>query len=162
MFRNRPEVILLVYGRGGHTAQMQRFLSQQKGCEYVYVALTNSEKNFQQISKKYFCIEARDKFSWIKNVFVTLAYTFISLFQMCRLVSKYKIKGVISTGPGLAIIPCIVARLIGAKVIYFESWSRFYKPSIAGRFVYRLAHLFFVQHKTICDKYPKSIDNGRL
>ncbi|WP_448546910.1 PssD/Cps14F family polysaccharide biosynthesis glycosyltransferase [Thalassotalea fusca] len=141
---------------------MQRFLSKQTESDYHYVALTNSEKNFPQIMQKYFCIEARDKYSWFKNIFVTFAYIFVSIFQMCRLVAKYKIRGVISTGPGLAIIPCIICRLTGAKVIYFESWSRFYKPSIAGRLVYRLAHLFFVQHKTICDKYPKSIYSGRL
>jgi beta-1,4-N-acetylglucosaminyltransferase len=164
MFKKRPEVVLLVYGRGGHTAQMTRFINNQpnelKG--HKYIALTNSNKMLGLFLAQYYMQEARDRYSVIKNIFVVFTYILLSSFQMVRIIRKYRIISMISTGPGMAIIPGIYCRLLGAKVIYFESWSRISTPAIAGKFMYRIAHLFFIQHKSIQKYYPKAIYAGRL
>ena len=164
LFKNRTEVILLVYGKGGHTAQMDRFLKNQpEGFQLNdYVALTNAKKPLTKCLDEYFSIEARDKHSVFKNFFIFFAYLFLSSVQMLRITSKYKVKAMISTGPGMAVVPGLFCRLLGAKVIYFESWSRFSTPAIAGRIMYRISHLFFIQHKSIQIHYPKAIYRGRL
>lgn len=164
MFNKRPKVVLLVFGKGGHTAQMTRFLSCETNSfiENNYVTLTNSNKPLPRVIDTFFSVEARDKHSLLKNVFLFFAYIFLSTFQMIRIISKYKIVGMISTGPGMAIIPGIICKLKRTKVVYFESWSRFSKPAIAGRIMYHIAHLFFIQHKSIQKYYPKAIYSGRL
>jgi UDP-N-acetylglucosamine:LPS N-acetylglucosamine transferase len=164
MFKNRPKVILLVYGKGGHSAQMARFLKNQPegGISKNYVALTNDDTSITHYTSKYFCIEARDKYTFFKNFFISLAYFFISLIQTIRILSKFNVQGFISTGPGMAVVPAIICRLFGIKVVYFESWSRFYTPAIAGQMMYRIAHLFFIQHKSIQRHYPKAVYTGRL
>lgn len=164
MFKKRPEVILLVYGKGGHTAQMDRFLKNQPADSKSkdYVVLTNAQKPLTRCLDEYFSIEARDKHNVFKTFLMVFAYLFLSSMQMLKIISKYKIKGMISTGPGMAVVPGIVCRLIGAKVVYFESWSRFSTPAIAGRVMYKIAHLFFIQHKSIQRHYPKAVYMGRL
>jgi beta-1,4-N-acetylglucosaminyltransferase len=164
MFNKRPKVVLLVYGKGGHTAQMTRFIHNQPKLSHVneYVALTNSNKLFSPFLAKYYIHEARDKYSAFKNVFVFFTYFLLSNFQMIRIICKYRIVSMISTGPGMAVIPGLFCRLIGAKVIYFESWSRVSTPAIAGKFMYRIAHLFFIQHKSLQKYYPKAMYMGRL
>jgi beta-1,4-N-acetylglucosaminyltransferase len=164
MFKKRPEVVLLVYGKGGHTAQMKRFIDNQPKELQAnnYVALTNSDKLLGQFLAQYYLPEARDKYSIFKNIFVLLTYFIVSISQMLRIIGKYNVVGMISTGPGMAVIPAIFCRLLGAKIIYFESWSRISTPAIAGKFIYRLAHLFFIQHKSIQKHYPKAIYAGRL
>ena len=164
MFNKRPEVILLVYGKGGHTAQMSRFLENQPGLfsENQYITLTNATKNHPGVIGKYYSVEARDKHSFLKNIFLFFAYIFFSSFQMFRIISKYKVVGMISTGPGMAIIPGLFCKLKRTKIVYFESWSRFSKPAIAGRIMYYIANLFFIQHKSIQKHYPKAIYSGRL
>ncbi len=164
MFKKRPEVILLVYGKGGHTAQMTRFLSNQLqySNEQEYISITNSNKALTGVVDSYYSVEARDKHSILKNIFLLFAYILLCSFQMIRVICKYKVVGMISTGPGMAVIPGIICKLKGTKVVYFESWSRFSKPAIAGRVMYYIAHLFFIQHKSIQRHYPKAIYAGRL
>jgi len=164
MFKNRPEVVLLVYGKGGHTAQMERFLKNQPADfqSKEYVAFTNAQKPLADYLGKYYSIEARDKYSFFKNFFIFFAYLFLSTIQMFRIISQYKVTGMISTGPGMAVIPGLFCRVIGAKIVYFESWSRITKPAIAGKMMYKIAHLFFIQHKSIQQHYPKAIYSGRL
>lgn len=164
MTRKKPEVLLLIYGNGGHTAQMQRFLNAQSkelsNCSYV--AITNSDKLADRHIELFYCIETRDKHSSLKSVFQVFVYLFFSFFQTIRLLTKYNVKGVISTGPGMAILPCIICKILRKKVIYFESWSRFTKKSLAGAIMYKVADLFFVQHKEMLMLYPKAIFKGRL
>lgn len=164
MFKKRPEVVLLVYGKGGHTAQMSRFIKNQPTQfeEHDYIALTNADKVLGQFLAQYYMQEARDRYSAVKNIFVFITYLLFSSFQVLRIICKYRVIAMISTGPGMAIIPGLIFRLLGAKIIYFESWSRITSPAIAGKFMYRLAHLFFIQHKTLQSQYPNAIYAGRL
>jgi len=164
MFKKRPEVVLLVYGKGGHAAQMERFLNNQKSeyKERKFITLSNAVLDIPSIVEPFFCIDARDKHYWYKNFFVFFAYIFLSIIQMFRIVFKYKVVGMISTGPGLAVIPGLICRLLRKKVIFFEDWCRFATPSLAGRIMYPIANVFFVQHESIRKFYPKSIYMGRL
>lgn len=163
-FKSRKEVILLVYGKGGHAAQMKRFLNNPKNDSdnLSYITLSNDDLHFPNIVGNYFCIDARDKYYWYKNVFISLAYILISFSQMLRIFYKYKVVGMISTGPGLAIIPGLFCRFSNKKVVFFEDWCRFNTPSIAGRIMYVVANVFFIQHKSVRKFYPKSIYMGRL
>jgi UDP-N-acetylglucosamine:LPS N-acetylglucosamine transferase len=68
----------------------------------------------------------------------------------------------ISTGSGVAIVPSVVAKLFGAEVLFFESWSRFTVPSISGRIMYRIADVFFVQNEEIKTFYKKAVFMGQL
>ena len=164
MLKNRPEVILMVYGKGGHAAQMARFIdgAPQELKNKQLIALTDVKIKDKTFSHQFYCVEARDKFSYIKNFVVFVLYFFWALAQMIHILSKYRVITMISTGPGVAVIPAIICRLFGIKVIYFESWSRIFTPSIAGKIMYRIANLFFIQHKSLQKFYPKSSFFGRL
>jgi len=162
MFNKRKDIILLVYGKGGHNAQMKRFMSQYGSNHLPCVSITSAEKVDLDVMESFYCMEARDKFSRYKNVFIFFIYLFVSFIQMLRIISKYRIVGLISTGPGIAIVPSIICRVINAKVIYFESWSRISKPSLAGRFMYYIADVFYIQHKSIQKHYLKAKYSGRL
>jgi UDP-N-acetylglucosamine:LPS N-acetylglucosamine transferase len=164
MFKNRPQVVLMVYGKGGHTAQMQRFLNNAPDelKDRKFIALSDITTKNKDFIEQFFCVEARDKFSYIKNTFVFIVYFFWALVQMIRILFKYKVTGLISTGPGLAVVPAAICRLCGKKVIYFESWSRIYTPSLAGKIMYRIANVFFIQHNSMQKHYPQAIYSGRL
>lgn len=164
MFNKKTEVILLVYGKGGHAAQMKRFLHKKKesGAECRYITLSNANLDFPSIIDSYFCIDARDKFYWYKNFFISIAYIFLAIVQMIRICFKYKVVGMISTGPGLAVIPSLICRLLFKKVVFFEDWCRFSTPSIAGRMMYLIANKFFIQQESLRKFYPDGIYMGRL
>jgi beta-1,4-N-acetylglucosaminyltransferase len=164
MFKNRPEVVLLVYAKGGHTAEMQRFINYAPNelTDKRLISLTDVKTKATAYSEQFYCVEARDKFSYIKSIFVFTLHFFWAFIQMARIIMKYKVVGMISTGPGIAILPAILCRLLFIKVIYLESLSRIYVPSFAGRIMYYIANLFFIQHKSLQKHYPKAIYSGRL
>ena len=62
----------------------------------------------------------------------------------------------------MAVVPSIIFRLLGKKVVYIESWSRFYTASATGIFMYRIANQFYVQNEPMLKRYPKAIYSGRL
>ena len=164
MFKDRPQVVLMVYGKGGHTAQMQRFINNAPDelKNRKFIALSDVTTKNNDFLEQFYCVEARDKFSYIKNTFVFILYFFWALVQMIRILCKYKVTGMISTGPGVAVVPAVICKLFGKKVIYFESWSRIYTPSLAGKIMYRIANVFFIQHNSMQKHYPQAIYSGRL
>jgi UDP-N-acetylglucosamine:LPS N-acetylglucosamine transferase len=164
MLKNRPKVILMVYGKGGHAAQMTRFINgaPEELKSIPFIALTDVKTKDNNFIRQFYCIEARDKFSYLKNVVTFILYFFWSLFQIARILINYRIVSIISTGPGITVVPAIVCRLLGIKVVYFESWSRVYTPSLAGKVMYHVANLFFIQHESLKKYYPKSRFFGRL
>lgn len=157
-------VVLIVYGQGGHNAQMQRFWANapEELKAHQAVVLTNVKDGKVPFLRRYFCPEARSKYSLLNNLFLVPLYCLVSAFQTSRILIRYRVTGMISTGPGIAVVPGLICRLLGIKVIYLESWSRVYTPSLAGRVMYRLADIFFVQHESIKKYYPKAKFMGRL
>jgi UDP-N-acetylglucosamine:LPS N-acetylglucosamine transferase len=69
---------------------------------------------------------------------------------------KEKPQVVVSTGAGEIVVPTFyIARLLGIKTIYIESWSCVTSPSIGGRLVYPVSNVFLVQWEEILKYYGK-------
>lgn len=157
------KVVLVIYGRGGHQEQMRRLLNQLKKTspEMKFVSIADVPGVFGAIEHLE-CPEPRDKFSkWGSPLKVCYA-AMVSLIQCLRLSLKYDITGIVSTGPGMAVLPSSLFRLLGKQVIYIESWSRFYSGSLTGQFMYRIANVFYVQNKSMLAIFPKAKYSGRL
>jgi UDP-N-acetylglucosamine:LPS N-acetylglucosamine transferase len=87
-------------------------------------------------------------------------YHFICCFFKIR--KKYKVQALISTGPGLAIPFSLLFKIVKAKIIFIETWSRFETQSYAGKVMYRLADKFYIQNKSQAKFYPKATYSGLL
>jgi beta-1,4-N-acetylglucosaminyltransferase len=68
-----------------------------------------------------------------------------NLFLAARVLRRRRPHVVVSTGAGVAVPFCYLARLFGSRVVFIESFSRISKPSLTARLVYPVAHEFFVQ-----------------
>ena len=61
---------------------------------------------------------------------------------------------VICTGV-LATVPfCLIAKIMGAKLVYIESFAKTDSPTVTGRFLHRWADRFYVQWPSMLDVYP--------
>lgn len=62
----------------------------------------------------------------------------------------------ISTGSGELAIPAILmARSLGIKTIYIETWTRVKEPSLAGRVLYYFSDVFLVQWPDMLPRFGK-------
>ncbi|MFH0889598.1 MAG: PssD/Cps14F family polysaccharide biosynthesis glycosyltransferase [Candidatus Aenigmatarchaeota archaeon] len=78
-----------------------------------------------------------------------------NIVQSFRIISSEKPDVVITTGAGAAIPSCIIAKLLGAKLVYIESYCRVKSKSISGILLYPFADVFLVQWESMTAKYGK-------
>ncbi|REL30209.1 PssD/Cps14F family polysaccharide biosynthesis glycosyltransferase [Thalassotalea euphylliae] len=166
----KKRVVILSYGKGGHQEQMNRLLEKLENSvpkDTYFVVISDSTKELsvkreRDIVESFIYDEARDKHSVIKTIF-TLPKLFMSqLFDFTRLRSRYEVTGIITTGPGVSILPALLCKMTGVKVIAFESWSRFHTQSYTGKLLYKIADIFFIQNKSLIKHYPNAVYKGRL
>jgi len=162
MPENFQPKLLLIYGKGGHKEQMKRLIAKMKEQHsFEFVSMADVTDEFNAVEHLQ-CPEPRDKFHLWKAPWQLAHISAVTLIQTVKLLKNHNITGIVSTGPGMAVVPSLVLRLLGKKVIYIESWSRFYTASATGIFMYRIANQFYVQNTTMLAKYPKATYSGRL
>ena len=79
-----------------------------------------------------------------------------------RLMLRDRPKTVVTTGAGVAVPFCWLGRLMGARIVYVESFARVTEPSLTGRLVHPVAHDFFVQWPDVKRFYKKAKHHGAL
>lgn len=161
----RKRAILLIYGQGGHRTQMKRLHDHLKpglarrGLEVAGICETGSKlDDIYSLSQP----AVRDKHNRLK-LLLTLPLSLVySAALVARLVIRYRFVGVISTGPGIAVVPSVLVKLLGARIIFLESWSRFETPSVSGKVMYRIADRFYIQNRKLKQHFPKALYGGLL
>ena len=79
-----------------------------------------------------------------------------------KILLKEKPSVVITTGV-LAVIPlCYLAKMMGAKLIFIESYAKISSPTLSGRFLYPIADYTYVQWESMKKFYPKAQYKGVL
>lgn len=157
---------MIIYGRGGHQTQMQRLLAKGLFVDedaVNLIAITDSQNPIiDSIDKTYVFNEYRDKNSYWTTVLTLPVNTLKLIFTTIGILNKYKVVGVITTGPGIAIVSTLLFWLFRKKIVVFETWSKFYKPSITAKMLYHFAGLFIIQNKSLSSIFPKAVYWGKL
>ncbi len=164
----RRKKVLAVLGMGGHTSQMLRmftpFLDQfEEDYRFEYLVGHDDKTSVNKIKRKGKVHVMRnprlmtDK-SITKVVFKMVPSTIDAFLVLWR--SNPDV--VISAGPSMTIPLFWLAKLMGRKTIFIESWVRVHHGSITGRLVYPVSDLFLVQWETMKKQYPRAVYAGRL
>lgn len=75
---------------------------------------------------------------------------------------KEKPDAVVTTGV-LAMIPlCLLAKLMGKKLIYIESFAKVTSANLTGKLLYKYADRFYVQWESMLDIYPNAVYKGGI
>lgn len=163
----KEKVIVFIYGSGGHKTQMARLLNlmeeklEKERIKKIGIAeIGYSLENI--FEKKYELKPIRDKYSY-KKTFRSLIPTIVKTVRIVNTIKKnYEIKGIITTGPGIALIPTLLFKIYRKKIVFIETWSKFYKGTITGRIIYKFADKFYIQNESLKKQYPKGIYGGKL
>lgn len=145
--------VCVICSVGGHFKQMLKISKAWKKYDYFYVLIDKPILNsFSQKEKVYIVTSPeRDPWLFIKN-----------LSESLKIFLQTKPDVVISTGAGVAIAMCYIAKLFAKKVIFIEDWCIVEHPSVTGRVVYPIADLFIIQREHLKRYYPKAIFGGEL
>jgi len=155
--------VLYILGSGGHTKQMILLSKELKDrINYFYLIQDDDKLSKNKIicpGKKIIVPRARQ---FNEPIIYSIFRTIKLFFKSLNIIKKHKIDVIISCGPGIAIPVCYAGKLLNKKVIFIESWSRVTKKSTAGRLIYPISDLFFVQWKENLNNYPKAKYKGRF
>ena len=155
--------LFLILGEGGHTTELLVLADLLgDGYEYAYLLVEGDELSARRIRRPgplYRVPRVREKAHNLpRDAWRTLQCAWRS-WQALR---HARPAAVISSGPGMAVPACLLARLMGIPLIYVETGSRVRRLSLSGRLVYPFADLFFVQWPELAARYPRAVYAGRL
>lgn len=146
----RKPKLCLACSAGGHLTEMMHL--SRCYSKYVHFFLTfrrHDTSELRKAEKVYFVDDpGRNPVRLLKCV-----------FQSMSVLAKEKPDVVISTGAGVAIPACYMAKFFfGSKVVFLESFCRVEEPSFAGRLAYPIADLFLVQWPKLAKKYGRKAE----
>ncbi len=116
---------------------------------YDYFLVTFKREDTKNLSAYYVEDPKRNPLKFLKN-----------LFQAARVLVKEKPDVIITTGAGVVVPLCYLGKILGAKVIFIESFARIDTKSFSGMAIYPIADLFFVQWKSLLKGYGKKAKYG--
>ncbi|MCD9470821.1 PssD/Cps14F family polysaccharide biosynthesis glycosyltransferase [Photobacterium phosphoreum] len=164
---NREKVFLILNGVGGHKSEMISFidsfiLDENKYSKLNYIQMGSPIDNVNFIDS-YPLVDIRHKTSNTKSILMAIKSVFMVINNIINITKKFDVEVVITTGPGICILPSFILKyLFKTKIIYFESSCMFYSKTFTGKVMYKIADLFLIQNKSLLKIYPKSNFVGRL
>lgn len=134
--------LCLISSKGGHLTQLLQFMNVVQDFDYFF--LTFKRPDTKELDPAYYVPKPTNLWKWIKGLFLTLNYFL-----------REKPDVIITTGAGVVVPFCWIGKLLGAKFVFIESFTRIKEPSKGGRLAYPIADLFLVQWKELLEKYGK-------
>lgn len=150
--------VLFISSTGGHLDELMQLKPMFE--KYDYYIVTEKTKSNKNLKNKYPKKVGYLVYGTKKNM---LTYPFIllinSILSLCIFI-KHRPKYIISTGSHTAGPMCCIAKLLGSKIIYIETFANSKTKSVAGSIVYKFADLFIVQWEDMLKVYPKATYGG--
>lgn len=145
--------ICLICSTGGHMKQLLKLRQvYEKYNHYYLLFYKESIKNFIHENRVHIVVNPE------RNFFIFIWHFIQSLIVFI----KEQPDVTITTGAGVAIATCYLARLFHKRVIFIEDWCVITEPSLTGRLLHPIADLFIVQRDSLIRFYPKAIVGGSL
>jgi UDP-N-acetylglucosamine:LPS N-acetylglucosamine transferase len=164
--RPTTKTVFLCTDGGGHKKELQSFLSYIQNYEaskyLVFIGIC--EKNyFIENIETYHLFPLRPKYyARLTPILLLPIMILYNFFKIMFLIMRYNPVALVSTGPGVVIVPALLFKLLRKKVIYLETNSRFNTRSITGKVMTYLASRFYIQNTDLQTIYPKAIFAGQL
>ena len=151
---DKDKKILFISSTGGHFSELMQLKPLMEKCKYHIV--TEKTKTNSNLKEKYegkidFLIYETKKRPF-RYAFVLLANCFISLYVYL----KVRPQIVITTGTHTAGPMCCIAKILGSKLIYIETFANRKTKTVTGKLLYLISDTFVVQWEEMLQIYPKA------
>ncbi len=138
--------ICLACSAGGHLTEVLQLALVYK--KYDHFFITFKRKDSEDLSKTervYFITDPK------RNIIKLLK----NIKESITILLREKPDVIITTGAGVVIPTCYIAKILGKKIIFIESFCRIFEKSFTGRLIYPIAGLFLIQWKELSGKYGR-------
>lgn len=143
--------ICIVSSCGGHLTEVRTLKPAYEHYEHFYVLNSWVSLPSDMLDRTYFIRHSERDWLFLVN-----------LWEAWRILRREKPDLILSTGAGACVPFAIVGRLLQVPSVFVETFNRVAGPSLSGRIMYRMAHRFFYQWKSLDSFYPKGTYCGPL
>ncbi len=154
--------VLFISSSGGHFVQIQRLAKQlalENSCIITEtVGGSGDLRNNKSSDCRMLYLPRGGREEGFKYLFLLMQNFALSFWR----VLKYRPRVVITTGAHTAVPTCLIAKLIGSRIIYIETFARTDGLTLTGRLLYVLADRFYVQWPRLAESYKKAVYKGAL
>jgi beta-1,4-N-acetylglucosaminyltransferase len=147
--------LLVIYGEGGHKSEANQLMDRLENlpvCLYKCSSHEDADFRLQEIRKK----------TSNASVLFRILPSLLRLKSFKRFCEYNEISHVVSLGPGLAILPIVVCKLLGIETAHVETVCRFRSKSFTGLVLHKVVSHFYVQNSELLAIYKKAIYIGKL
>jgi UDP-N-acetylglucosamine:LPS N-acetylglucosamine transferase len=140
--------VLLVCSTGGHLLQLHALRAAWEGTNRAWVTFDKSDaRSLLAAEQVHYAFGPTNR---------NLGNLLRNLRLAVGLVGRLRPRIVVTTGAGVAVPFCWVARLRGAKVVYVESLSRIEEPSLSCRMIAPVATRVYAQWPELAEAYGRA------
>ena len=150
--KRTTQMVCLISSSGGHYEQ----LSMLRKLEEKYSIFWVTEKTDYQSNADYYLPQTGSNDKLLIFKLISMGCKTLSIWL------KERPDVVITTGTLVAIPMCLLAKLLGKKVIYIESFARVRDCTRAGKLMYKFADLFIYQWEELKEFYPNGVFGGSI
>lgn len=140
--------VLLVCSSGGHLLQLRSLSGAWAGYSRTWVTFDKSDARSLLRDERLVFAHGPTNRS-IKNLLR-------NLFLAWRVVRRVRPRVVLTTGAGVAVPFCWMARMHGARVVYVESFTRIDSVSLSARMIAPIADRIYVQWPEALPHLPRA------
>lgn len=160
------KTVLLIYGEGGHRAEMEELfskLSSNVSVRVNYVGLFENGDKILGIDSNFELPVIRDKYSRLKTLINAVWAPIAIVYKAFILDRRHPVSTIISVGPGIAILPCLYFKIFCRSVVIvsIENSCKF-KRSYTGTVMNYVADYHYVQNRSLLKVYSNAVYAGKL
>jgi len=145
--------ICLACSPGGHLLQLLQLKKIYE--KYNHFFLTFKRPMSSHLSKT-------EKVHFVKDPEKNPLNTIINFFESLIVFLKERPDVIMANGGGVVVPFCLISKIFGKKIIFIESFSRVFNPSISGKIIHPISDLFIVQWKQLLKFYQKAKYGGTI
>ena len=149
--------VLMVASSGGHMEELTRLTNVIERYDCCWVTEKNDFQTYgDNIKIDYYMpqVNRREIFFIFKFIYVTL--------KALQIIIKEKPDFVVSTGALISYPFCRIAKWMGKKVVFIESFARVNELSLTGRLLYHIELGRFTFHYYIAFDHDKAVVGGGI
>ena len=144
--------ICIVSSCGGHLTEVRCLKPSYDKYEYFYVLNNQALLPGDMEGRTFFITHCERDWRFALN-----------LWEAFRILQQTRPHVILSTGAGPAVPFALVGRLLfNTRVVFVETITRIYRPSLTGRLMYWLAHDFFYQWDSLQEFFPQAKCRGSV
>lgn len=152
--KREKKKVCLIASAGGHLEQIRQLKDVIERYDTYYVV--PRVKSTEKMKQKKYLVDDMVR----TNKIVLILYFIKMCFQQLYIFIKERPDVILTTGAGVAIPTCLIAKVCRKKIIYIESFARISTPNKTGTLIYKFADLFIVQWESLLKYYPNAVYGG--